>query len=128
VEKELGELPAILKEMLKRINGAKLFDMGLSLVRLFGISTIPPLPPLEWSPEWCIDRFTPRWREAGLNREADWAIGMTNYGGLILLDANEAIKEWDTGETRWLLRNVPFDEWIEKIMSEGVETMADSET
>ena len=37
----------------------------------------------------------------GVNREGDWAIAMTNYGGLILLDKNENIHEWDTGEHRW---------------------------
>src|SRR5437899_892990 len=88
VEKELRELPPTLKEMLRRFNGVELFISGSPLVSLFRISTIPPLPPLEWAPEWCIDTFTRKWRAAGSNRQGDWAIAITNYGGLILLDAD----------------------------------------
>ncbi len=123
VERELGKLPTTLKAMLRHFNGAKLFDASF---RLFGISTIPPLPPLEWAPEWCIDTFTPKWRAAGSNREGDWAIAMTNYGGLILVDENETIKEWDTGQSTWLLKNLPLGEWIEKVMSEGEVIMAET--
>ena len=56
---------------------------------------------------------------AGSNREHDWAIAMTNYGGLILLDRRKTITEWDTGQSTWLLRNLRFSEWIEKVISEG---------
>ena len=51
---------------------------------------------------------------------------MTNYGGLVLLDADETIKEWDTGQSTWLSRNLPFGEWIEKVISEGEVIMADT--
>ncbi|HJT23204.1 MAG TPA: hypothetical protein VJ873_01410 [bacterium] len=124
-EKELGKLPETLGEMLRCFNGAKLFDAGLPFVRLFGISTMPPLPPLEWAPEWYIDRFTPIWRAAGSGRENDWAIAMTNYGGLVLLDAGGAVKEWDMGESKWLIKDLPFGNWVEKIMSEGEVMMAE---
>ena len=124
VEKELGKLPETLEEMLKRFNGANLF-ISAGLLSLFRISTIPPLPPLEWAPQWCIDKFTPQWRAAGSNRQGDWAIAMTNYGGLVLLDADGTVKEWDTGESRWLSKNMPLGEWIEKMMSEGEVIMAD---
>ncbi len=40
---------------------------------------------MEWGADWYIDKFTPKWRESGPNRSGDWAIGMTNYGGLLLL-------------------------------------------
>ena len=123
VEKELGELPTTLKEMLRHFNGAKLFDGSF---RLFGISVTPPLPPLEWAPEWCIDAFTRRWRAAGSNRECDWAIGITNYGGLILLNDNETVKEWDTGQSIWLSRDLPLETWIENVISEGEAIMAES--
>lgn len=123
VEKDLGKLPATLKAMLKCFNGAELFLRSFSLFR---ISTVPPLPPFEWAPEWCIDAFTPKWRAAGSNRQGDWAIAMTNYGGLVLLDANETIKEWDTGQSTWLVKNLPFGEWIEKVIREGEVIMAET--
>jgi hypothetical protein len=125
VETEFGKLPPTLAEMLKRFNGAELFIAGIPLVSFFRISTIPPLPPLEWAPEWCIDNFTAQWRSAGSNRQDDWAIAMTNYGGLILLDADGTVKEWDTGESRWLFKNVPLQEWMERMMSEGDAIMAE---
>jgi hypothetical protein len=125
VERDLGKLPSILKEMLSRINGAKLFNCGIPVVTLFRISTVSPPPALEWSPEWCIDTFTPKWRAAGSNRQDDWAMAMTNYGGLVLLGADGMVKEWDTSESRWLLRDLAFDEWIEKMISEGKAVMAE---
>jgi hypothetical protein len=126
VEKELGKLPTTLKEMLARFNGAELFICGSPLVSVFRISTIPALPRLEWAPDWCIDVFTRKWRTGGSNRQGDWAIGMTNYGGLVLLSADDTIKEWDTGQSVWLSKNVPFGEWIEKVVSEGETMMAES--
>lgn len=122
VEKELGKMPATLTAMLRQFNGAKLFDASFSL---FGISTIPPLPPLEWAPEWCIDKFTPKWRAAGSNRQEDWAVAMTNYGGVVLLDLNGTVKEWDTGESIWLSRDLAFEEWIETLITEGEAIMAE---
>lgn len=126
VEKELGKLPTTLTAMLSHFNGAKLFLSAGPSFSLFGISTNPPLPPLEWAPEWCIDKFTPKWRAAGPNRQDDWAIAMTNYGGLILLDGNETIKEWDTGQSTWLSKNLPLVEWIENVISEGEVVMAET--
>jgi hypothetical protein len=125
VDNELGRLPTITREMLSRFNGAELFILGSASFSLFGLSTNPPLPPLEWAAEWCIDKFTPRWRAAGSNRQEDWAITMTGYVGLILLERGEFVKEWDTGENRWILKDMPFHEWIEKIISEGESIVAE---
>jgi hypothetical protein len=97
---ELGKLPQMLGEMLARLNGAQLFCAPNPSVTLFGLTPNPPLPPFEWAPEWCIDTFTPKWRAAGTSRESDWAIAMTIYGGLILVDADETVKEWDTISSR----------------------------
>jgi hypothetical protein len=124
-EKELGKLPTTLEAMLKRFNGARLFIKTGPAVSLFGIATVPPLPPLEWAPDWYIEKLTPAWRAAGSNRQGDWAIAMTNYGGLILLDETETIKEWDTGQCTWLIENMAFGEWIEKEIAEGEEMMAE---
>lgn len=105
--------------MLNRFSGAKLFSNACPYISLFGISTNLPPTPFEWSPEWCIDAFTRRWRAAGSNRQDDWAIAMTCYGGLILLDGNERVKEWDTGQSIWLTRDIAIDEWIENVIREG---------
>ncbi|MDX1948696.1 MAG: SMI1/KNR4 family protein [Pirellulaceae bacterium] len=125
VERELGKLPQTLAEMLMRFNGAELFIAGSPLVSFFRISTSPPLPPLEWAPEWCIDKFTPQWRTAGPNRKGDWAIAMTNYGGLVLLDADGIVKEWDIGESKWVSGKQSLEHWIENVMSEGEAIMAE---
>lgn len=118
VQLELGELPDDLVEMLRCFNGGRLFEKGIQLVALFGVSTIPPLPPLEWSEEWRIDKFTPRWR-AFKGQPTDWAIGMMNYGGLIILRKDGVVGEWDTSQRRWEPDSWTFAEWIEKIIDEG---------
>jgi hypothetical protein len=128
VEKELGKLPTSLTAMLTHANGAELFICPDASFTLFGISTNPPLPPFEWAPDWYIDKFTPKWRAAGSNRHDDWAIAMTNYGGLILLDRLETIKEWDTGQSIWLVEGLALSEWIEKVISEGEVIMAETES
>ena len=38
---------------------------------------------------------------------------------------SRGIKEWDTGERRWLLEEMPFGEWIEKVISDGKVMMAE---
>jgi hypothetical protein len=126
VERELGNLPLTLKAMLSHLNGAQLFLKAGPSFSLFGISTVPPLPPFEWAVDWYIDRFTPRWRAAGSGRQNDWAIAMTNYGGLILLDRDETVKEWDTGQSCWLAKNLLLEEWIEKVIREGEVIMAEA--
>jgi hypothetical protein len=126
VEKELGRLPTTLTAMLRHFNGAKLFLSAAPSFSLFGISLEPPLSPLEWAPEWCIDSFTPQWRAAGSNRHDDWAIAMTNYGGVILLDRNECIKEWDTTQSAWLSNNLPLGKWVQNVIREGDAIMAET--
>ena len=126
--KQLGTMPAILKQMLENFNGAELFvDAcgGGAMLSLFGLTTVPPLPPLEWGEDWYIDRFTPHWRAAGTDRDDDWAIGMENYGGLILFNESRGISEWGTSERGWLLENVVFGDWIEKVIADGETVMAE---
>ena len=50
---------------------------------------------------------------------------MMNYGGLILFDESRDISEWDTGESRWLLENMAFGDWIEKVIADGETMMAE---
>ncbi len=119
VDEELGKMPETLSQMLRQFNGAELFIDGGPLVTIFGISTEPPLPPLEWATEWYIDKFTPKWRSAGRNRDSDWAIAMTNYGRLILLEQSGLVKEWDTSQRQWSRGTFTFDEWIEETLREG---------
>jgi hypothetical protein len=125
LDTELGHFPHVLNEMLRRANGIELFCCPNATTTLFGISTIPALPPFEWAPDWHIDKFTPKWRALGSDREDDWAIAMTNYGGLVLLNADGITKEWDTCERRWLSINLPFSDWIDKEMREGDVTLAE---
>jgi hypothetical protein len=107
--------------MLQEFNGAILFDTGAGgeLVSLFGITEDPPLSALEWGEEWYIDKFTPRWRAAGTNRQNDWAIAMMNYGGLVVLNEDGSVKEWDTSRHMWNPGQFSLDEWVELIFREG---------
>jgi hypothetical protein len=118
VEKQLGALPQPLADMLAHFNGAELFINGMPLVTIFGISRIPPLPPLEWAPDWYIDKFTAICRSVR-DQQDDWAIAMMNYGGLILLDAEGTTEEWDTAQNMWGPREWTLAEWIEEILCEG---------
>jgi hypothetical protein len=118
-ETRLGTMPEVLKDMVQHFNGAELFDATGPLLTLFGVTTVPPLPPLEWAEDWYIDKFTPHWRAWGANRDDDWVIGMMSYGGLILFNQSRGISEWDTGERRWLLENTLLDDWIEKVIVHG---------
>jgi hypothetical protein len=124
-ERQLGTMPTTLKDMLQHFNGAELFIGGLPMLTIFGATTIPPLPPLEWAEDWYIDKLTPDWRMSGSNRDKDWAIGMTSYGGLILFNESYGISEWDTGESRWVFESIVLDDWVEKVIADGEAMMAD---
>src|SRR5262249_572409 len=118
-ETKLGTMPEVLRDMLQHFNGAELFVATGPLLTLFGVTTVPPR---EWGGDWYIDKFTPSWRASGADLDDDWAIGMMNYGGLILFNQSCGISEWDIGEGRWLLENTSLDDWIEKVIVDG-ETM-----
>ncbi|WP_144973534.1 hypothetical protein [Bremerella volcania] len=109
--------------MVDRFSGAELF---VDFATIFRLTDDPPLPPLEWAVEWCIDAMTTKWRVAGTGREQDWALAMTNYGGLILLDSQGLVKEWDTGQATWLNKDISLQDWLDGIMTEGESLMEDS--
>jgi hypothetical protein len=115
----LGEIPPVLVEMLNQFNGARLFIRNGPLVSIFGISLIPPLPSMEWAPDWQIDKFTPAWRSADKGREREWVIGMMNYGELIIFDQSETVREWDTAQGIWGPKVWNFAGWIDDILAEG---------
>lgn len=119
VQAELGPMPNEIVAMLRAFNGAKLFKKTGPLVSVFGISLTPPLSPLQWAPEWHIDKFTPKWRANGAARDNEWAIAMMNYGGLIIVDQDGTAREWDTARATWSPEIWKFDAWIEKILREG---------
>ena len=96
VQDALGALPAVLTEMLGYFNGAELFFIGMPFITVFGISEIPPLSPLQWAPDWYVDKFTPAWRKASVGRDKDWVIAMKNYGALAVLE-NDNVRECLTG-------------------------------
>lgn len=118
IESEFGACPIALREMLSHFDGAELFIDFVPLLTVFSISPTVPVPEREWAPNWYIDKFTPKWRAAG-KRDGDWAIAMTNYGGLTIFDSANICSEWDTAESRWLSRGVAIDDWIENVISEG---------
>src|SRR5580704_15904853 len=62
VQMDLGKMPEELASMLRHFSGAHLFDRTGPLISLFGITPASPLPPFEWAPDWCIDKYTPEWR------------------------------------------------------------------
>ena len=118
IERQLGELPVVLREMVRNFNGAELFINAIPLITLFGISPETPASSLEWSPDWYIDKYTAKWRSAG-DRLGDWAIAMTNYGGLIVLDSNGNTREWDTDQNGWIPSVSHLDARIEEVLSQG---------
>ena len=118
-EQQLGKFPTPLSDMLRHFNGARLFDNCGEFVALFGISEEPPLPALEWAADWHIDKFTPKWRAAGKDRQDDWAFAMMNYGELILLDGHCTVKGWDTSQQKWTPGTCSLYQWIEGILRGG---------
>jgi hypothetical protein len=125
VEGEIGPLPVVLSEMVERFNGAELFIASGPMLTVFGLSTVPPPPPLDWAEGWYIDGFTPKWRASGQNRNDDWALGMTSYGGLILYNEHKGVKEWDTGANKYNFENMSLDDWLEKVLGDGEVMMAE---
>ena len=120
VQSKFGRLPNGVIEMLRHFNGGKLFVKTAQLVSIFRLSTISSLPPMEWAEDYCIDKFTPWWRAAGEDRQNDWAIAMMNHGGLIIVDVDGRVREWDTAERMWDPHSFDdFDEWVEDTLREG---------
>ena len=115
--------------MLQHFNCANLFIRAGEMISLFGISSSPRLPWQQWAPDWYIDVFTPTWRRTH-GQPTDWAIAMTNYGGLIILDADNTIRQWDTFTNAWdALEPGPwtFADWIDKVFQEGDAFLAADE-
>ncbi len=125
VKRELGQIPVVVAEMLRRFNGGKLFNKTGPMIHLFGITLDPPLSSLEWGEDWYIDKFTPRWRSAGSARENDWAVAMTNYGGLIIVNPDGRTRQWDTARSAWEAKNWTFHKWFEECLQQGVLFMAE---
>jgi hypothetical protein len=123
VQSDLGEMPNSLVEMLKLFNGAELFVGNGPMVTIFGISANPPLSPLEWAPDWYVDKFTPAWRATDQGRQTDWAIAMMNYGGLIILGQDGTTREWDTRQGTWGAKTWEFHEWVDDILRDGEASM-----
>src|SRR5262249_40603609 len=77
VEIQLGKMPEDLRDMLRHFNGAKLFIKAGPLMRIFGISTDPTPPDLEWGADCHIEKYVPRWRHAAALRDKQWPIAIT---------------------------------------------------
>lgn len=120
VQSELGQMPAGLVAMLTRFNGGKLFCLsgGSPTYSLFGVSVVPPLPRIEWSRHWWIDRFTRSWRESH-EAETAWVIGLSCDGRVAVLDQIEIVRTWDSAVRWWDERIMTYSEWIWDIIKEG---------
>jgi len=120
-ERRLGQMPNDLVKMLDAFNGGELFVDAIPFVTIFGLS----LSADKTTSDWFIDRFTPSWR-SGPGKPMDWAIGMTNYGGLVILGGDLFVRIWDTSEKQWTDNQLLLlDEWIVKIMKEGAACLED---
>lgn len=118
VQRELGPMPQVLIDMLRHFNGAELFCPSNPVVTIFGISTIPAPPAFDGAHDWYIDKYTPGGRSA-LHRPNDWVIAMTNYGGVIFLNQDGWVDEWDSSQGAWDPVTLPLDAWIEKQVHDG---------
>src|SRR5439155_7033175 len=114
-EARLGSMPDDLSGMLQRFNGGELFIDAIPFVTLFGLSLATDRPDFDWF----IDRYTPTWR-ATMKRTDEWVIGMMNYGGVLVLGRDLAVREWDSAQHKWSPEGRPFAEWIDTILTEGV--------
>lgn len=117
-EKEIGALPDSLKEMLAHFNGAELFVDALPFVTLFALTVPPQMSAQDWAPDWYIDKYTKAWRSAG-GQPGEWAIAMTSYGGLFILDSKDVVREWDTGSSAWGPTQWIFPQWVKQLLVEG---------
>jgi hypothetical protein len=118
IAQELGAMPAPMVAIIRRFNGAELFERSMQLLTLFGLSG----PDTPGPPEWFIDAFTRMWRSGG-GREKDWVFGITNYGGVLVMQGDGMVGEWDTAQRGWNPRAVPFSQWADAILKEGEEYM-----
>lgn len=125
-ERDMGKLPSPVRGMLEHFNGAELFISSGPSLTLFGLSTSPLPSEFEWAPTWYIDFMTPEWRANG-ERADQWAIGMTNYGGLLIVDAGGEFGEWDTNEGSWISRKVPFEMWLRATLRDGEVFLSEAE-
>ncbi len=119
VEAKFGTVPSQLRTMLATFNGAELFVGALPLITFFGVSSKPPLSPMEWAPDWYVDVFTSIWRNAGTAREHDWPIAMMNDGTLIVMNEVGHVKLWDSESQQWGPQDLSFLEWFWTLLNEG---------
>jgi len=120
-ELRLGKMPGDLIEMLKRFNGGRLFGDTVPLFNIFGLS----LPSSRADLDWFIDRYTPAWRRSAMGQPTDWVIGITNYGGLMILGDDLHVSEWDKSQSEWINDRHPFEVWVERVMEEGAAYLAE---
>lgn len=116
---QLGDMPAILRGMLESFNGAQLYDYYGPSFSLFGLTPEERLNPLEWSPDWTMDAYTPRWRKAGPTRQHDWVFGISRGGELFVLHGDGTTGLWDKSEGYWEMQFGSMDELIDEIVRRG---------
>jgi hypothetical protein len=115
VEIQLGTIPSDLAEMLQYFNGGELFVKTMPLFTLFGLSE--PTDPPDF--DWFIDRYTPALRSRHMLRSTDWVIGIFNHGVVAILGEEMSVREWDSGQQEWNPDQLPYADWLEKVLAEG---------
>lgn len=121
-EARLGPFPAPVREMLRRFNGGEFYVDAIAMVTLFGLSA----PGDDPASDWYIDRFTPAWRSRG-RRPGDLVVGMFNYGGVVVVDGDSVVREWDSAVGGWSTDHGPmrFGAWLSMVADLGQEYLAD---
>jgi len=114
----LGLLPEETRRMLLIFNGAELFVDAMPQFTLFGLSEI--IQDCRKS-TWFIDCYTPKWRLM-MNRPLDFVIGITCYDGVFVVRDCKRICEWNNGEERWLSEDQSYEEWVEGLIKDGMNT------
>jgi hypothetical protein len=127
VEKKFGKIPNDLLKMLNVFNGAILFiGSGGEFITFFKTSIKSSSPDPEWAPDWYIDKFTHEWRATKEAKATDWAIAMTNYGGLVIMHEDGSISEWDTAINGWTFNNMVLNQWMDVVIKEGNKMLNES--
>jgi hypothetical protein len=113
INRELGALPTEVDNMLRIFNGGEIFVNPMPSVTIFGLS----LPGDRRDFDWFIDRYTPAWRSAK-NRPQDWILAMTSYGGLLVMEQDLTVRQWDTARHAWDGLPMSYEDWLDATVRE----------
>jgi hypothetical protein len=82
---------------------------------MFSVSDAESVAP---SVNWSIHTFTEHFRKQFLG-STEWVIGISCDGLLIVLDADENVREWDTNTKTWFGASITLSAWLYRLVEEG---------